>query len=327
LIDYRAFLREHRVILAPLAGVSDPAMRQLCIEQGAQLTFTEMVSAKGLIYANERTARLLDRSSNERIVGVQIFGHEPAVMAEQARQIVAELGSSLAVIDLNMGCPARKIVSKGDGASLMERPEEARAIIEATVAAVDVPVTVKFRRGYGVGDETASRFACMAEAAGASAVTVHGRFARQLYHGASCPETIARVKAVVGIPVIGNGDVCDGPSAALLMETTGCDAVMIGRAAEGNPWVFADVRAVLEGAERPVPPTPRERIEMARHHAHLLYDRDPKSVVRMRKHAAWYCKGLPGASAAREAFNSCATIEDFDGVFSRLEDYRGRDYA
>lgn len=302
-------------------------MRALCIEQGAQLTFTEMVSAKGLSYANERTARLLDRSRNEKIVGVQLFGHEPAIMAEQARQIAAELGSALAVIDLNMGCPARKIVSKGDGASLMERPEDARAIIEATVAAVDVPVTVKFRRGYRTGDETAPRFACMVEAAGASAVTVHGRFAQQLYHGASCSETIARVKAAVDIPVIGNGDVCDGPSAALLMKSTGCDAVMIGRAAQGNPWVFADVRAVLEGAERPALPTPRERIETARRHAHLLYDHDPKSVVRMRKHAAWYCKGLPGASMAREALNSCTTIEDFDGVFNRLEDHMDQDHA
>jgi tRNA-dihydrouridine synthase B len=314
-------------MLAPMAGVSDPAMRQLCIEQGAQLTFTEMVSAKGLSYANERTSRLLDRAPNERMVGVQLFGHEPDTMAEQARQIASELGSALAVIDLNMGCPARKIVSKGDGASLMERPEEARAIIEAAVAAVDVPVTVKFRRGYGNGDETASRFACMVEEAGASAVTVHGRFAQQMYHGSSCPEAIARVKAAVGIPVVGNGDICDGASALRLIESTGCDAVMIGRAAQGDPWVFADVRAALEGAAPASPPTPYERIEMARRHAHLLHGRDPRSVVRMRKHAGWYCKGLPGASAARGALNACTTVEDFDEVFNRLEEYMGFDHA
>lgn len=167
-----------------MAGVSDPVMRRIAIEQGAQLTFTEMVSAKGLSYANERTAHLIDRAPNESMVGVQLFGHEPKTMAEQAVWVADQLGDALAVIDINMGCPARKIVTKGDGASLMERPDEARAIIAATSSAVDVPVTVKFRRGYRVGDETAVDFACMAQEAGAAAVTVHGRYAAQMYRGA-----------------------------------------------------------------------------------------------------------------------------------------------
>ena len=317
--DYRDFLKDHRVMLAPMAGVSDPAMRQLCIEQGALLTFTEMVSAKGLSYANERTAHLVSMAPNETQVGVQLFGHEADVMAQQAAWVARTLGDLLAVIDINMGCPARKIVSKGDGASLMERPAEARRIIEATAAAVDVPVTVKMRRGYRMDDETAPAFARMAARAGAAAVTVHGRYAQQLYHGSADWGVIARVVESVSVPVVGNGDITCGNDAVAMLERTGCDAVMIARAAQGNPWVFAEARAALEGRVRPAAPTPSERVAMARRHAHLLHEREPRSVVRMRKHACWYLKGLPGAAAARGELNACTTVEDFDAVFDRLE--------
>lgn len=317
--DYREFLKEHQVMLAPMAGVSDAAMRQLCIEHGAQLTFTEMVSAKGLSYANERTARLIELAPNEAQVGVQLFGHEADVMAEQARWVVEQLGARIAVIDINMGCPARKIVSKGDGASLMQRPEEARAIIAAMSAAVDVPVTVKMRRGYDLDDETAPDFAEMAQQAGAAAVTVHGRFAKQYYQGEASWDVIARVKERVDIPVVGNGDIKRPEDACAMLARTGCDAVMVARAAEGNPWIFGQIVAALDGRSVPDDPTAFERVEEARRHAHLLAQDSPKALMRMRKHASWYCKGLPGASVARGTLNTCKTLADFDEVFDALE--------
>jgi nifR3 family TIM-barrel protein len=317
--DYREFLREHSILLAPMAGVSDPAMRQLCIEQGARLTFTEMVSAKGLSYANKKTSELLDLAACEDVVGVQLFGHEPKTMAQQACWVAEHLGDALAVIDINMGCPARKIVTKGDGSSLMERPAEAYEIVRETVAAVDVPVTVKMRRGYANGCETAPELARMMEDAGAAAVTVHGRYAQQMYRGTADWGVIARVHDAVSIPVVGNGDIVSGDDAVCMRKQTGCEAVMVARGAQGNPWVFADIAAACAGEPRPTAPSASERVEMARRHAHLLHEREPRSVVRMRKHASWYCKGLPGASAARGAFNSCTTVEDFDLAFDQLE--------
>lgn len=306
-------------MLAPMAGVSDPAMRQLCVEQGAQLTFTEMISAKGLSYANERTACLLELAPNEAQVGVQLFGHEPDVMAQQAAWVAQHLGAKLAVIDINMGCPARKIVSKGDGAALMERPWLAREIIESVRARTDSPLTVKMRRGFDMDDETAPGFARMAEEAGADAVTVHGRFAKQFYQGRASWDVIERVRRSVSIPVIGNGDIASGMDAMAMMEQTGCHAVMIARAAEGNPWIFRQVRAAIEGRAVPDAPNAFDRVEMARRHAHLLADESPRALMRMRKHASWYCKGLAGASVARQSLNACNTIDDFDSVFDALE--------
>ena len=319
-MDAYTFIARHRVIMAPMAGVTDKAMRQLCREQGAQLAFTEMVSSKGLSYANRKTAHLIDLYDGERDVGVQLFGHEPETMADQAKWVEQELGDRLSVIDINMGCPARKIVSKGDGAALMKDPDLAFRIVEATAQAVSVPVSVKFRRGYETGCETAPEFAQRVEQAGASWVCVHGRYAQQMYAGESDSGTIARVKQAVAVPVIGNGDIRCGKDALFMAESTGCDAVMIARAAEGNPWVFADIAAALEGSSKPDVPTARERILMAKRHAALLDQSTQGRIVRMRKHASWYCKGLPGASAARAAFNQCTTLEDFDAVFDSLLD-------
>ncbi len=312
--------RRTPVYLAPMAGVTDAAMRQLCIEQGADLAFTEMVSAKGLSYANEKTRHLVDAAPNEERVGVQVFGHEPDVMAEQARWIEHELGERLAVIDINMGCPARKIVKKGDGCALMKDPPLAAAITRAVARAVSVPVSVKFRRGWAEGDETAPDFARRMEDAGAARVTVHGRYAEQLYRGSASWECVARVKRAVSVPVVGNGDVRTGGDAVRMVEETGCDAVMIARAAEGNPWVFAEARAAFAGEpfERP---TAEARVAMARRHARLLAERDRRSVVRMRKHAMWYLRGLPGAASARSRLNGCTTLEDFERVFDELSGY------
>lgn len=307
------------VLLAPMAGVSDEAFRTLCKEQGADLTYTEMVSAKGLSYANEKTRHLLDLADGEEVVAVQLFGHEPEVMASQAAWVEETLGSSLAYVDINMGCPARKIVSKGDGSALMKTPELAAQIVSAVKHAVEHPVTVKFRRGWSEGVETAPEFAKRMEGAGADMMVLHGRYAEQLYHGKADWEVIAKTKAAVSVPVIGNGDVVDASSALKLIERTDCDGIMIARAAEGNPWVFAQVKAALKGANVPASPTAVERIAMARRHAELLTRRSGKNIVRMRKHAMWYMSGLPGASVARSKFNYCISLADFNSVFDELE--------
>lgn len=317
------FFSERRLLLAPMAGVSDEAFRTLCREQGADLTYTEMVSAKGLSYANEKTRHLLHLSVGEDQVAVQLFGHEPDVMADQARWVEQEMGETLAYLDINMGCPARKIVSKGDGSALMKTPDLAAAIVRAVSAAVEHPVTVKFRRGWAEGDETCVEFARRMEDAGAAAVTVHGRYALQLYRGRAEWDAIARVKAAVSIPVVGNGDVKCGADAVALVERTGCDAVMIARAAEGNPWVFAQCKAALAGEPEPAKPSVEERIAMARRHAGLLAEREGRNIVRMRKHAMWYMTGLPGAAAARAKINACVSVEDFDRVFDELLVYSG----
>lgn len=317
------FFSERRLLLAPMAGVSDEAFRTLCREQGADLTYTEMVSAKGLSYANEKTRHLLHLAEGEDQVAVQLFGHEPDVMADQARWVEQEMGETLAYLDINMGCPARKIVSKGDGSALMKTPDLAAAIVRAVSAAVEHPVTVKFRRGWAEGDETCVEFARRMEDAGAAAVAVHGRYALQLYRGRAEWDAIARVKAAVSIPVVGNGDVKCGADAVALVERTGCNAVMIARAAEGNPWVFAQCKAALAGEPEPAKPSVEERIAMARRHARLLAEREGRNIVRMRKHAMWYMTGLPGAAAARAKLNACVSVEDFDRVFDELLVYSG----
>lgn len=317
------FFSERRLLLAPMAGVSDEAFRTLCREQGADLTYTEMVSAKGLSYANEKTRHLLHLAEGEDQVAVQLFGHEPDVMADQARWVEQEMGETLAYLDINMGCPARKIISKGDGSALMKTPDLAAAIVRAVSAAVEHPVTVKFRRGWVEGDETCVEFARRMEDAGAVAVAVHGRYALQLYRGRADWDAIARVKAAVSIPVVGNGDVKSGADAVALVERTGCDAVMIARAAEGNPWVFAQCKAALAGEPEPAKPSVEERIAMARRHARLLAEREGRNIVRMRKHAMWYMTGLPGAAAARAKINACVSVEDFDRVFDELLEIAG----
>lgn len=317
------FFQKHRLLLAPMAGVSDEAFRALCREQGADLAFTEMVSAKGLSYANEKTRHLLALAPGEDQVAVQLFGHEPDTMAAQAAWIEQEMGESLAYLDVNMGCPARKIVSKGDGSALMREPGLAASIVRAIRAAVAHPVTVKFRRGWAMGAETAPDFARRMEDAGACAVAVHGRFAEQLYRGSADWDVVARVKEAVDVPVIGNGDVRSGADAVALTARTGCDAVMIARGAEGNPWVFAQAKAALAGLPEPPAPDARERIAMARRHARLLARREGKNIVRMRKHAMWYLAGLPGAAAARAKINACVSVEDFDRVFDELLAFLG----
>lgn len=317
-----------RVLLAPLAGVTDATFRTLCAECGAELTFTEMISSKALSCASEKTHALLDISPDEQRIGVQLFGHEPETMAAQAAyvseclggQLAARGGGRLVCIDLNMGCPVRKIAGKGDGAALMKDPRLAARIVEACVRATPVPITVKFRRGWLGGVETAPEFARALESAGAQALTVHGRFAEQLYAGKADWDCIARVCAAVNIPVAGNGDVQNGHDAVALFEHTGCDSVMVGRAALGNPWIFAEINAALRG-ETWMAPTIEERLGLLRRHLRMFTQANKSNIVRMRKQACWYVAGLPGAARAREAFNRATTLADFEQVIDEWERY------
>ncbi len=301
-----------------MAGVSDEAFRVLCVEQGADLGYTEMVSAKGLSYGNKKTWDLLRPAPEEKRVAVQLFGHEPETMAAVACEVAQFLGETLAYLDINMGCPARKIVKKGDGAALMRDPARARAIVEAVSRAVTHPVTVKFRRGYALDEENAAEFAQVMEDAGASAVTVHGRYAEQYYQGKADRGTIARVKQAVSIPVIGNGDIRSAADATAMIRETGCDGIMIARGAEGNPWLFAHVRAALEGKPVPAPPTDVERLHLAKRHVRLMHRSEGLHIVRMRKHAMWYIAGFNGAAQARRRINECTTVDDFNALFDEL---------
>lgn len=304
-----------RIILAPMAGVGDEVFRELCREQGAQLTYTEMVSAKALSYANQKTANLLTLSDLEDKVSVQLFGHEPNTMAEQAAWVEDSLGERLFAIDINMGCPARKIAGKGDGSALMRDPELASSIVKALYKAVSCPVTVKFRRGYELDNETALDFGKRMEDSGASAVAIHGRYAQQFYRGKADWNIIKTLKEALSIPVIGNGDVVDGKSALAMLEFTKCDAVMVGRGAQGNPWIFKDIASRLSGGPGFAGPSVREKMELATRHAKMLSERDGRNIVRMRKHAMWYVAGTKDAAATRRKINDAVTFEDFALIF------------
>lgn len=303
-----------------MAGVGDEVFRFLCLEAGADLTYTEMISAQGLAYDNERTFRLLNLASNETHVAVQLFGHDPRVLAREAARVEEELSDHLAYIDINMGCPVRKIIKKGEGSALMKDPDVAFDIVKSVSRAIAHPVTVKFRRGVAQGQESAVDFGLRMQEAGASACAVHGRFAAQMYHGTADWGCIERVKEALEIPVIGNGDIKSAHDALSMIEQTSCDAVMVARAARGNPWIFTQIKAVLSGKDAPEPPSALERIAMARRHAHLLSECEGTHIVRMRKHAMWYMAGLPGASAVRRELDECDTVEDFDKVFGKLEE-------
>ncbi len=298
-----------------MAGVGDAVFRRLCLELGAQLTYTEMVSAKALSYANEKTTHLLDLAPNEEKVSVQLFGHEPDTMADQAKWVEDAMGERLFSIDINMGCPARKIAGKGDGSALMRDPSLASRIIDSVARAVNVPVTVKFRRGFEQDNETALEFALMAQGSGAAAVAVHGRYAQQFYRGAADWGIICRIKQALSIPVVGNGDVVDGASAKAMLDQTGCDAVMVGRAAQGNPWVFQDIASCLVGGQGCDGPTAEGKMALATRHAKLLSQISGANIVRMRKHAMWYLAGMKDAAVFRRQVNDAVAYEDFEAIF------------
>ena len=283
-----------RLALAPMAGVTDRAFRQICRAHGAALTVTEMVSTKALCYQDKKTPRLLELAENEYPAAAQIFGHEPETMAEGAK--IARVVSGCAIIDINMGCPAPKIVNNGDGSALMRDPALAARVIEAVVKAVDVPVTVKFRKGWDEKSVNCIEFARMAEAAGAAAITVHGRTRAQQYSGAADWDIIREVKQAVSIPVIANGDVAEPEDAVRILEYTGADMAMIGRGALGDPWIFERTNTLLEtGVCPPLPPF-SERIDTAVRQIELAAEQKGEHVAMLeaRRHVNCYLKRQSG---------------------------------
>lgn len=300
----------NNLILAPMAGVTDLPFRVLCAEQGAGMVCMEMISAKALSYHNKNTEELLHISPKEGLVSLQLFGSEPELMGEMAKQI-EEL--PFAVLDINMGCPVPKIVNNGEGSALMKKPLLAGRIIEAVARSTVKPVTVKIRRGFDDAHENAAEIARIAQESGAAAVTVHGRTREQYYAGEADLTCIRAVKQALRIPVIGNGDVTDAASAKRMLEETGCDGVMVGRAARGNPWIFTQIAQGFADGHVEKPDRDEVKRMMLRHAGMLLEEKGEYIGVReMRKHVAWYTAGYPNSAAMRRAVNevtSYATLE------------------
>lgn len=305
------------VILAPMAGVTDLPFRLLVKEMGCGLVYTEMVSDKGLIYQNEHTLEMLKIDERERPVALQIFGSEPEPMAKAAK-IVEKAGAD--IIDINMGCPTLKIVKNGEGSALMRTPELAYSIIASVVDAVNIPVSVKIRKGWDDSSVNAVEMAMLAEKAGAAAVSVHGRTREQFYSGEADWSIIKAVKENVAIPVNGNGDVRTPEDAVRLRSETGCDGIMIGRAAQGNPWLFRQVTHYLSTGKLLPGPTMAERFEMTLRHLEMLvaYKGEHIGIREMRRHAAWYTKGLPHSAELRLRFNQAETREDFTAILNEF---------
>lgn len=316
-MDIGSIRLETKVFNAPMAGVTDKSYRLLVREQGCELVFTEMVSDKALTYGNKKTLHLVNLVGEKPPVAVQIFGSEPEVMA-RAAQMVVEQGASL--IDINMGCPAPKIVKNGEGSALMRSPALAEAIVKKVVKAVRVPVTVKMRKGWDENEVNVLEVAKRMEQAGAAMVTVHGRTRQQFYSGQADWDIIAQVKQALTIPVVGNGDVWAPEDGLKLINYTGCDAVMIGRGSMGNPWIFSRTNELLATGKVSLEPASGEKIEMALKHLELLVGDKGESigVKEMRKHTAWYVKGLPGAGKVRDLVNK---TEKSDQVKELLLEY------
>ena len=300
---------ENPLILGPMAGVTDWAFRTICARMGANITVTEMVSSRALVYKDQKSARLL-RKNEGSLCGAQIFGNDPAIMAEAAGLALDISGCDF--LDINMGCPRPKIANSGDGCGLMRTPELAEEIVKACVKAVDVPVTVKCRLGWDKGSINVLDFTKRMEQAGAAMVTVHGRTRAMLYTGVADWDSIRKVKEQLSIPVIANGDIVDADSARRCLKWTGADGLMIGRATFGDPWIFAEVAAEMAGKEIPERPCLADRIAVAVEQFQMAEQDHGEKVacLEARKHFAWYLRGVRNASFYKREITSLTTMED-----------------
>ena len=305
--------------LAPMAGVTDMAFRQICRELGAGYSCTELVSAKALCYQDKKSRTLLKMAPNEHPAAAQIFGSDIACMAEAA--VIAAEVSGAEVIDINMGCPVGKVVSNGDGSALMKSPELAGRIIEAVVAAVDKPVTVKFRKGWDNGSVNAVEFAKICEQAGASAIVVHGRTRAQMYAGRADWDIIRDVKRAVGIPVTANGDIFTGADAEHILRYTGCDLAMIGRGSFGNPWLFAQANAAAAGQPEPPLPPLDERMDTAYRQIKALAEFSGERIacLEARHHLPWYLHGVAHSGYYKQQLVHVETLEDVERIIAGIK--------
>lgn len=310
---------KNNVFLAPMAGVTDKVFRVLCKEMRCGLVYSEMVSAKGIMHNNRNTQKLLEIDEAEKPAAVQLFGSDPVIMGKMAEKL--DENKDIAILDINMGCPAPKIVKNGEGSALLQNPELIGEIVKAVSQSTSKPVTVKMRKGFEGEEPTCIKAAVKAAENGAAAVTIHGRTREQYYSGKADWDIIKEVKKNVDIPVIGNGDINSPQSAKAILEYTGCDAIMIGRAAEGNPWIFKRVISYLQDGIMLDEPTYKERLDMARRHLDMLVDFKGEhiGVCEMRKHLGWYIKGLPHSAEMRVVINTAATCERMHEVIDEIQ--------
>ena len=306
---------QNNIFLAPMAGITDLPFRILCKEHGAGLVYTEMVSSKGIFYDDSKTKRLMSIDERERPAAIQIFGSDAEIMSEMAEKISEEAD----IIDINMGCPAPKVIKNLDGSKLMLYPEKIDEITKKVVERAKVPVTIKIRKGWDNEHVNAVEVAQIAEKNGISAITVHGRTREQFYTGVADLEIIKKVKEAVKIPVIGNGDIINGETAKRMFETTGCDAIMIGRGSNGNPWIFEEIIKYLSNDTSYQKPTIEEIKQTINKHLDMLCEHKGEytAIREMRKQIAWYVKGLPGATQIRNEINK---IEEIESLRKKIEE-------